>query len=84
MALRKWRNHNREPENDFYCDKIFYHGLDYSSQEMKKDIDVDKLAKLSYVLTPLMQLDPRGGYIRQEERYGRLEGLAHLEFRIRI
>ena len=44
-------------------------GWDYPSLCMKKGIQPDKLVKTSAVLMGCMQLDPRGGYIRQDDAF---------------
>ena len=44
-------------------------GWDYPSLSMVKGIEPDKLVKASAVLMGCMQLDPRGGYIRQTDLF---------------
>ena len=44
-------------------------GWDYPSLCMKKGIQPDKLVKASAVVMGCMQLDPRGGYIRQKDAF---------------
>ena len=44
-------------------------GWDYPSLSMVKGIEPDKLIKASAVLMGCMQLDPRGGYIRQTDLF---------------
>ena len=44
-------------------------GWDYPSLSMVKGIEPDKLVKASAVLMGCMQLDPRGGYIRQSDLF---------------
>ena len=44
-------------------------GWDYPSLSMVRGIEPDKLIKASAVLMGCMQLDPRGGYIRQTDLF---------------
>ena len=51
--------------------------LPYTSRDMKAGIDVAGLEANAAILKPLLELDPRGGYIAQKDMFGCLEELTN-------